>query len=188
MTMLYIVHNAPAQWAAVVCMKGVMADNMVIVSVILPLVLLVVPVLLTTYRYPVATASEPDDCESCSDGPEDRIKLRYPYSYSGQILGQFLVCYGGFWRTLCDDQKKYKFTDTDASVACFQLGFTSGRAGPGRGIEDGCLPPRGSDFIGVETNAPCKVWDEKLSQCIKGVKQDEGRCSLETTASVICNG
>ena len=100
---------------------------MVIGSMILPLVLLLVPVLLTTYRYPLATASDPDDCELCTDGPEDRIKLRYSDSSSGQISGQFLVCFERYWRTVCDsDQKKeYKFTDTDASVACYQLGFTS---------------------------------------------------------------
>ena len=157
---------------------------MVIRSMILPLALLLVPVLLTTYRHPLATASDPDDCELCTDGPEDRIKLRYPAISSGQIL----VCDGGYWQTVCDDQKKYKFSVTDANVSCYQLGFTSGQPGSGRGVEDGCLPPRVHDFIAVDPNAPCKVWDEKLSQCLKRVPDGMGSCTLKTTASVICNG
>ena len=171
-------------------MKGVMADNTVIMSVILPLVLLVVPVLLTTYRYPLAMASDPDDCELCTDEQEDRIKLRYSDSSSGQISGQFLVCFERYWRTVCDsDQKKeYKFSDTDASVACYQLGFTSGQAGPGPGGGDGCLPPRVYSYVVVNPNAPCKVWDEKLSRCLKEVAGSKAECTLRTTASVICNG
>ena len=168
-------------------LEGVMADNMVIVSVILPLVLLLVPVLLTTYRYPLATASEPDhECELCTNGPasENHIKLKYPAISSGQIL----VCYGGYWRTVCDDQGTYNFSDTDASVACYQLGFTLGRAKPGRGVEDGCLPSQVYYFIAVEASAPCKIWAQNLSQCLKQATNDKGRCSLETTASVICNG
>ena len=160
---------------------------MVIGSMILPLVLLLVPVLLTTYRYPLATASEPDhECELCTNGPasENHIKLKYPAISSGQIL----VCYGGYWRTVCDDQGTYKFSDTDASVACYQLGFTLGQAETEREEEDGCLPPRVHDFIAVEASAPCKIWDEKLSQCLKQATNDKGRCSPITTASVICNG
>ena len=161
---------------------------MVIVSMILPLVLL--PVLLTTYWYPLATASDRDHyCELCTrkDEPdlrENHIKLKYPAISSGQIL----VCYGGYWRTVCDDQGTYKFSDTDASVACYQLGFTLGQAETEREEEDGCLPPRVHDFIAVEASAPCKIWDEKLSQCLKQATNDKGRCSPITTASVICNG
>ena len=159
-----------------------MAGNMVIVS-ILPLVL--VAVLSTTYWYPLATASDPaDDCELCSDWPENWIKLKYPAVSSGQIL----VCRADNWVTVCVDPDNFPFSDIDASVACYQLGFTCGQAGPYRGVDAGCFPHDVHKFTVVPKNGSCKIWDEKLSKCLTWVTQDRsGSCNLRTTAHVICN-
>ena len=151
------------------------------------LALVLVVVLSTPYRYPLATASDSKDpvCEDCSNGPDDRIKLRHPKSISS---GQIVICKGGYWRTVCDDHGDYTFSETDADVACFQLGFTrgsgdTGAAAPG---ELGCLPPALSAYIAVNPKAPCKAWYEKLSRCIIG--DVVGFCSPETAVRVTCEG
>ena len=157
---------------------------MAIVSMTLPLVL--VAVLSTPYQYSLATASDSPDleCEDCSNGTENRIKLIYPHK--SMSSGLIAVCKGGYWRTVCDDQSTFTFSETDASVACFQLGFTRGSGGPGAPGELGCSPPPPSAYIAVNPKAPCKAWYTKLSQCIIGVPIFRGFCSPETAVSVTC--
>ena len=61
--------------------------------------------------------------------------------------------YGGEWGTVCDDS----FDDTDATVACQELGFTSGtfytHGGNGNGMNT------------VVDNVACAGWESSLLQC-----------------------
>ena len=148
---------------------------MAVVSTALPLLLIV---LSTTHL--LATASHPDRCELCS---EENFPIRLKDPTGNISAGQIQVCDSGYWQTVCGHSPNYTFSGTDASVACFQLGFTWGVAGT---LGKGCRPQQNT-YIAVDKKAPCRAWDEKLSQCLDMVSSHPG-CTLQTAVNVTCNG
>ena len=58
---------------------------------------------------------------ACTDGS---IRL---IGGSNSMEGRVEVCSGGAWGTVCDDL----WDNTDAGVACRQLGYGTGKDGPG---------------------------------------------------------
>lgn len=152
---------------------------MVVISATLPLVLLVV---LSTYLLTTSIASDPDVCEMCSEKTENyHIRLKYPAS--NLSAGQIQVCMGRFWQTVCYDPPHHEFTAIDASVACFQLGFTKGVRADTLGR--GCFPDK-NKYLAVNAKEQCKRWDEKLYRCLTA--DNNGHCSIETAVSVTCEG
>lgn len=142
-----------------------------------PLVLFVVLSIRATCVWaPVIGASV---CGVCSNDDEGDIRLRYPATYG--TSGQIQVCSSGYWQTVCS-ATSYEFTKSDSSVACWQLGFTTGE--PAGTPGSGCKPEQDTFLV---VNPPCRGWEEMLSDCNLN-PVTAGRCTPQTAVSVACEG
>ena len=122
-----------------------------------------------------------DPCD-CSDVC-DHIRFTDPSRNSS--AGQIQVCFSNYWQTVCGatDSKRQidRFSDADANVACFQLGFIGGHASEHLGLA--CELEHFKSYLVVHT--PCKGWEEKLSDC--NLQPDTtGTCTHRTAVSVTC--
>ena len=97
------------------------------------------------------------------------------------------MCAGGFWGTVCSTDE-HPFTDDDAEVACYQLGF-AGKAVTKSvyrcKLHNDCAP-EGADIW--MRNVTCKGKEEYLSNC-KYIN-NAGTCATEHTddAMIRCSG
>ena len=141
-------------------------------------------VLSTMATLALAAGGSASTCDPCNSQNEfGRIRLRNGAKVSS--AGQIQVCYSYYWQTICGAtaprQQAYHFTANDASVACFQLGFTTGN--PDESLGPACALETAQSYLVVGT--PCQGWEEKLSNCnLQSV--DPGICTHRTAVSVTC--
>ena len=121
---------------------------------------------------------DPCDCFDVCD------HIRFTDPSRNSSAGQIQVCHGNYWQTICgaiDPQQQVDlFSDADANVACFQLGFIGGHASEHLGLA--CELDLQS-YLVVDT--PCKGWEEKLSDCNLH-SHTSGPCTHRTAANVTC--
>ena len=158
------------------CTLEVEEDMMKIMSMELPLVLLSLVLLYL--------GQGTGTCDSC-DCSDVCGHIRFTDPSRNSSAGQIQVCFSNYWQTVCgakDPQLQINlFSDADANVACFQLGFIGGHASGNLGLA--CNLEHSQSHLVVET--PCKGWEEKLSDC--NLKSDNsGTCTHRTAVSVTC--
>ena len=157
-------------------------DMMKIMSMELPLVLLSLVLLsLDTCVLGQGTGTcEPCDCD---DRANVCGHIRFTDPSRNSSAGQIQVCFSDSWQTVCgakDPQLQINlFSDADAKVACFQLGFIDGNASENLGLA--CK--LGHSHLVVKT--PCKGWEENLTEC-NLQPENSGTCSYRTAVSVTC--
>ena len=163
------------------CTLEVEEDMKKIMLMELPLVLLSLMLLyLATCVLGQGTGTcDPCDCVDMCD------HIRFTDPSRNSSAGQIQVCFSNYWQTICgttDPQRHiYLFSDADANVACFQLGFIGGRASEHLGLA--CELEHFKSYLAVDTS--CKGWEEKISDC--NLKADKsGECTHRTAASVTC--
>ena len=141
-------------------------------------------VLSTMATLALAAGGSASTCDLCNYSKESgRIRLRNGAKDSS--AGQIQVCYSRYWQTICGAtaprQQSYRFTANDASVACFQLGFTTGS--PDESLGPACALEQAQSYLVVET--PCQGWEEELYECnLHPVPP--GICTHRTAVSVTC--
>ena len=128
----------------------------------------------------LAPPKEPSVCDIChpdrGEGGHIRLRDRTRNGSAGLIE----VCFHGYWQTICGATDQ--FTENDASVASFQLGFTGGDLASVQG--SACLPGQHTYLV---VDPPCQGWEEKLSDC--GLSSIPARdCTPRTAVSVTCEG
>ena len=160
------------------CTLGVEEDMKKILLMGLPLVLLSL-ILLSLATCVLGQVT--DTCDPC-DGSDDHIRLTDPSRNSS--AGQIQFCHGNYWQTVCgatpSKQHTSLFSDADANVACFQLGFIGGRRAH---LSLACELVHSKSYLVVDT--PCKGWEENLSKC--NLQPDTSKeCTHRTAVSVTC--
>ena len=163
------------------CTLEVEEDMKKIMSMGLPLVLLSLVLL---YLDTCVLGQGTGTCDSC-DCPDMRGHIRFTDPSRNSSAGQIQVCFSSYWQTVCGvpDLKRhiYQFSDDDANVACFQLGFIGGNASKYLGLA--CEPEPPQSYLVVET--PCKGGEENLSDCAL-TSDKSGPCTHRTAVSVTC--
>ena len=124
-----------------------------------PLVFFVV--LSTTATCALAAAEVCEDCDA-----SDFNHIRFRDQTRSSSAGTIEICHSNYWQTICgvtDAKPKQAFTDNDANVACFQLGFT-GRDLAAK-VDRGRACKLGNAWPTLTVQSPCKGWEEQLSDC-----------------------
>ena len=163
------------------CTLEVEEDMKKIMSIEFPLVLLS---LMLLYLATCVLGQGTDTCDFC-DCSDVCGHIRFTDPSRNYSAGQIQVCYSNYWQTVCgakDPQQQIDlFSDADANVACFQLGFIGGHASKNLGLA--CKLVLSQSYLAVDT--PCKGWEEKLSDC--NLQPDtSGICTHRTAVSVTC--
>ena len=162
------------------CTLEVEEDMKRIMSIELPLVLLS---LMLLYLATCVLGQSTGTCEPC-DCSDVSGHIRFTDPSRNSSAGQIQVCYSNYWQTVCgakDPQQQIDlFSDTDANVACFQLGFIGGHASEHLGLACKLDSP---SYLVVDT--PCKGWEEKLSDC-NLQSHTSGPCTHRTAVNVTC--
>ena len=148
---------------------------------------------------PAAGASRCDSCKCSEDKKEDecdRIRLVDP-TRDGSA-GKIEVCFGNYWKTICWPTKSkwqhYWFTEKDADVACFQLGFTRADRNVSLARGRACKPEQALNSDGQESDSkstgdllivspPCRGGEERLADC--GLDSAEGASCTDNTAVIV---
>ena len=148
---------------------------------------------------PAAGANTCDSCTCSKDKKEnecDRIRLVDP-TRDGSA-GKIEVCIGNYWKTICwptpSKSQHYWFTDEDADVACFQLGFTRADRNASLARGRACRPEQQSNSDGQEVepksteaflvvSPPCRGGEERLADC--GLDSAEGASCTDNTAVIV---
>ena len=129
----------------------------------LPLVLLS---LMLLYLATCVLGQGTGTCEYCDCSNSDPSfdlcgHIRFTHPSSNSSAGQIQVCYNYYWQTICgepDSQREHGFSDADANVACFQLGFIGGNASKHRSLA--CETEHSQSRLVVDP--PCKGWEEQI--------------------------
>ena len=162
----------------------------------LPLVLLSLVLLsLTTCVLGQGTDTcDPCDCSSSNPNSDPSLSseecghIRFTDPSRNPSAGQIQVCHNSNWQTICgepDSQRQYGFSDADANVACFQLGFIGGNASKHRGLA--CETEYSQSRLVVDP--PCKGWEEQIYNFKKShcsLKPELTGCSHRTAVNVSC--
>ena len=88
-----------------------------------------------------------------------------------------MILYQGVWGTICDDV----WDDTDATVACRELGFLNGTTRR-RALYKSSIGPVWLSQVN------CSGTENKLSYCQHNGVGNVGNCSHEQDAGVQCSG
>ena len=119
-----------------------------IMSMELPRVLLS---LMLLYLATCVLGQGTDTCNPCDCS--DLYHIRFTDPSRNYSAGQIQVCFSNYWQTVCGAKVPQQlFSDADANVACFQLGFIGGHASKNLGLA--CKLVHSQSYLAVDT--PCK--------------------------------
>ena len=139
--------------------------------------------LMLVYLATCALGQGTDICDFC-DCSNVCGHIRFTDPSRNSSAGQIQVCFSNYWQTVCGaknpQQQIDRFSNADANVACFQLGFIGGHASEHLGL---ACELDSHTHLAVDT--PCKGWEEKLSDC--NLQPDaSGICTHRTAVNVTC--